>query len=263
MYANRTPIATINFITSHDGFSLHDLFAYNNKHNWSNGENNQDGDNNNLSWNGGVEGETDDADILTLRRRLMYNGIAILMLSQGIPMLLMGDEVEHTKQGNNNTYGHDNELNWFNWDNVTRNPNLLYFCQQTIAFRHAHAVLRQPHFLHQRRQASDPIAPDRAEISWHGVEAWSPDWAEHSRTIGFMLAHPAQDDYIYVAMNMHWKRHWFKLPHLPDGHNWHQFMNTGAPRTGIVTPVGEERPLLQQRQLLVNGRSVVVLVGKK
>jgi len=263
IYAERSPLASINFITSHDGFSLHDLFAYNKKHNWANGENNRDGDNNNLSWNCGVEGETEDADVLTLRRRLMYNSIAILMLSQGIPMLLMGDEIEHTKHGNNNTYGHDDERNWFNWDDVTRNPNLLYFCQQAIAFRRAHVLLRQPRFLYQRRQESDPIAPEQAEISWHGVEAWSPDWAEHSRTIAFMLSHPAQDDYIYVAINMHWKRHWFELPSLPEECSWHQFMYTGAPRVGIIAPVGEERPLLQQRQVLVNGRSLVVLVGKK
>ncbi len=278
IYANRSPLASINFITSHDGFSLHDLFAYDKKHNWANGENNQDGDNNNLSWNCGVEGETDDAEILTLRRRLMYNSIALLMLSQGIPMLLMGDEIEHTKRGNNNTYGHDNELNWFNWDDVKRNPNLLYFCQQMIAFRHAHPLLRQSQFLHQRRHESDPVPREQAEISWHGVKAWSPDWAEHSHTIAFMLSHPTQDDCIYAAINMHWKRHWFELPSLPssksspelvegkdldDGCNWHQFVNTGAARTGIIAPVGEERPLLQQKRVLVNGRSLVVLVGKK
>ncbi len=270
LYAERSPLASINFITSHDGFSLHDLFAYDNKHNWANGENNQDGDNNNLSWNCGVEGETDNPEILALRRRLMQNSITLLMLSQGIPMLTMGDEMGHTKRGNNNSYCHDDELNWLNWNDLEQNDDLFFFTQQAIAFRRAHPLLRQSQFLHQRRQESDPIPPEQAEFSWHGVKAWSPDWAEHSRSIAFMLSHPAADDCIYAAMNMHWKRHWFELPSLPPpelvegnggkGCNWHQFINTGS--SPSIVRVGEERPLLQQRQVLVNGRSLVVLVGK-
>lgn len=263
MYEKRKPTASINFITSHDGFSLNDLFSYNHKHNWANGENNQDGDNNNLSWNCDVEGETDSHKVNSLRGRLQRNAIAILMLSQGIPMLPMGDEIGHTKQGNNNSYGHDNELNWLNWNDVEKNSDLLFFFQQMIAFRHAHPLLRQSRFLHHRRHVSDPVDDDQAEVSWHGVQAWSPDWAAYSRTIAFMLSHPAQDACIYAALNMHWKRHWFELPALIEQTHcrWHQFVNTGSSPT--ILPVGEERPLLQQRQVLVNGRSVVILVGKK
>ncbi len=261
LYAKRSPLASINFITSHDGFSLHDLFSYDEKHNWANGENNQDGGNNNLSWNCGVEGETDKPEILLLRRRFMQNSIALLMLSQGIPMLTMGDEMGHSKQGNNNSYCHDNALNWLNWDNLERNGDLFFFVQQAIAFRRAHPSLRQTAFLPQRQQKNDPLPPQRAEISWHGVKKWSPDWDEHSRTIAFMLSDLDSGDYIYVAMNMHWQEHLFELPALPSaGYAWHQFVDTGnAP--AIVT-AGEERPL-KQAEIMVNGRSLLILVGKK
>ncbi len=260
LYAKRSPSASINFITSHDGFSLHDLFAYDEKHNWANGENNRDGENNNLSWNCGVEGETDDPEILALRRRLMQNSIALLMLSQGIPMLTMGDEMGHSKRGNNNSYCHDNALNWLNWDNLERNGDLFFFVQQAIAFRRAHPSLRRTAFLPQR-QKNDPIPPQRAEISWHGVKRWSPDWGEHSRTIAFMLSDPDNGDYIYAAMNMHWQEHLFELPALPSaGYVWHQVVDTGS--VPAIVTAGEERPL-KQEEIMVNGRSLLILVGKK
>src|SRR5262249_23103142 len=116
----RSPINSINFITSHDGFTLADLVSYNKKHNLANGEENRDGDNNNLSWNCGEEGATDDPEILALRERQRKNFHIALMVSQGIPMILMGDEYGHTKQGNNNTWSHDSRLNWFQWDTLKK-----------------------------------------------------------------------------------------------------------------------------------------------
>ncbi|MEO1187172.1 MAG: alpha-amylase family glycosyl hydrolase, partial [Cyanobacteria bacterium J06636_27] len=143
----RTPSASINFITAHDGFTLADLVSYNHKHNEANDENNNDGENSNDSWNCGVEGWTDNQFINDLRQQQMRNALAILMISQGIPMLLMGDEIGRSKQGNNNTYCHDNELNWLDWTLLEKNANLFKFVKNCIAFRKAHPILRQSQFL--------------------------------------------------------------------------------------------------------------------
>ena len=137
------PLKTINFITIHDGFTLHDLVAYNEKHNEENGEQNQDGANDNASWNCGIEGETADLKILTLREKQMRNFLLALFISQGIPMLLMGDEYGHTRQGNNNAYCQDNELNYFLWD---QKPAFLSFIQQLITIRKQYPILRQKTF---------------------------------------------------------------------------------------------------------------------
>lgn len=264
MYTGRGPTASFNFITAHDGFTLADLFSYNEKHNEANGENSRDGANDNYSWNCGWEGPTNDPDINALRRRLMKNAVAILMVSQGIPMIVMGDEVGHTKNGNNNTYCHDNELNWFDWQRQETNADLLRFFQQCIAFRHAHPTLRnRQHFRNE-----DYMNSGYADISWHGVEAWNADWSYHSRTLAFMLCGEhaqgglAQDDYIYVAMNMHWENHHFELPKLPPKRHWHVFVNTSMPEAEEFYPVGEEPRLTDQRHFLVGARSVIILVGK-
>jgi isoamylase len=264
LYAGRGANASINFITCHDGFTLHDLFAYNEKHNWANGEKNQDGANDNNSWNCGVEGPTDNPKILALRRRLMKNGVAILMVSQGVPLILMGDEVAHTKQGNNNTYCHDNELNWLNWDSRQNNEEIFRFFQACIAFRKAHPALRRRYHFEQR----DMVSSGYPDISWHGLEAWSPDWGAHARTLAFMVCGrhtpdgvPA-DDYIYVAMNMHWENYRFELPQLPPDYRWFEFANTGRPFPDDVVMPGEERPLRPQRHLKLAARSVAILVGR-
>ena len=142
LYKDRPTYSSINFINCHDGFTLADLFMYNDKHNEANGEGNRDGTNDNASWNCGIEGPTDDVEINRLRQRLMRSALVMLMVSQGVPLFHMGDEVAFSKQGNNNTYGHDNELNWFDWDLVKENQSLLHFCQQIIAFRKSHITMR-------------------------------------------------------------------------------------------------------------------------
>jgi glycogen operon protein len=264
MFAGRGPTASINFVTAHDGFTLADLYAYNEKHNEANGEGNRDGHNNNHSWNCGHEGQTDNKAINTLRRRLMKNAMAILLSSQGVPMILMGDEVAHSKLGNNNTYCQDNELSWFDWRGVDHEADMLRFVRLAIDFRQAHPVLRRRHhFQHQYTEESG--YPD---ISWHGTEAWNPDWSENSRTLALLLCGenvaPGEemDDYIYVSMNMHWQKHAFELPRLPAGRRWHRFMDTSlAPPREIVAP-GTEAPLRDQEQVLLGPRSVVILVGR-
>lgn len=264
LYWNRGPTASINFITAHDGFSLYDLFAYNYKHNEANGEHNRDGANDNHSWNCGWEGETNDPAINALRRRQIKNAIVLLMVSRGVPMILMGDEVAHTKYGNNNTYCHDNELNWFNWDLVQQNADIFNFFKQSIAFRNTHHVLRSDrHFTHQ-----DLVGSGYPDISWHGTSAWAPDWSEHVLTLAFMLCgeHAANgslpDDYIYVAINMYWEDQVFEIPALPQGMRWHLFANTspGAPQD-IYAP-GTELQIPDQHYFWVGPRSVIILTGR-
>ena len=264
MYADRGPTASINFITAHDGFTLADLFSYNEKHNRANGEENRDGHSHNYSWNCGHEGASDDLEIQTLRRRLMKNGIAILLVSQGVPMILMGDEVAHTKQGNNNTYCQDNELSWFDWSQLESEADMFTFVKHCISFRKQHRVLRNRFYFQQR----DAINSGYPDISWHGAQAWKPDWSDNSRTLSFMLcgehvpAGKEPDNYIYVAMNMHWENHTFQLPRLPKERQWHLFMDTSLPSGNEICEPGQERLLSDQNQVLSGARSVIILVGR-
>ncbi|MCA9975993.1 MAG: hypothetical protein KC413_09600 [Anaerolineales bacterium] len=190
--------------------------------------------------------------------------MAILMVSQGVPMILMGDEIGRTKQGNNNTYCHDNELNWFDWNLKEQNKNLFRFVQQCIAFRKVHPILRSKTHLRHK----DFMGSGYPDISWHGVTAWQPDWSEHSHTLAVMLCgQHAQggampDDYIYVAMNMHWESHLFELPSLPGNRRWHVFANTSMPSPKDIMEPGEEVLLDEQVSFLVGARSVVILVGR-
>jgi glycogen operon protein len=266
MYLERGPTASINFITCHDGFTLNDLVSYADKHNLANGEDNRDGANDNHSWNWGQEGPTDDPAIQTLRDRLMRNAITILMVCQGVPMIHMGDEMAHTKYGNNNTYAQDNELSWIDWRRLAERADLFRFFRHAIAFRQAHPALRRRYHLHER----DMIDSGFPDISWHGLRHGKPDWSPHSRTLAFMLCGlhavlmPGRtaDDHIYVAMNMHWEPHTFELPRLQDGRRWHVFADTYRPSPDDICEPGMERSLRTQRNLPVGPRSVVILVGR-
>jgi glycogen operon protein len=262
--AGRRVSSSVNFITAHDGFTLADLFSYNEKHNEANGEDNRDGCNDNDSWNCGAEGETDNPQILALRRKLMRNAIALLMVSQGVAMLLMGDEVCRTQYGNNNTYCHDAEFNWFDWRLLDTNADFFRFVKACIAFRHAHPVLRhQTHFQHR-----DYMGSGFPDISWHGLKAWQPDWRHDCHTLAFMLCGKhakggiEKDDFIYVAMNMHWESHVFELPGLPWGMQWSVFVNTGVNPPYEVFEPGNEAPLPNQFNLVLGDRAVVILVGR-
>jgi len=251
LYRGRGTGASVNFITCHDGFTLMDLVSYNGKHNEANGENNRDGGDDNHSWNCGWEGETADARILTLRQRQIKNALAILFMSQGVPMLLMGDEMGRTQDGNNNTYCHDTTLNWLDWTLLDRYPDLYRFARLCIAFRQAHPVLRLPYH-------------PKGELSWHGTQAWQADWNGH--VIAYMLdgqklqSHP--DDLIYVALNMYWETLPFELPRLPPNRRWAVFANTSAPPDQEIWEPGTEPILTDQLSFLVQGRSVAILVGR-
>jgi isoamylase len=264
LYATRGPTASINFITAHDGFTLMDLVSYNEKHNHQNGENNNDGANDNHSWNCGWEGETDDPGINALRRRQIKNAVTILMCSIGVPMLLMGDELGRTQYGNNNTYCHDNKLNWLDWTLAEKNADLLRFFQLINAFRHDHPVLRSAN--HMRH--TDYVGSGYPDMSFHGVYPWQPDWSHESRTLAFMYCGKhakggrVQDDYIYVALNAHWESKWFHPPHLTNGLKWHVAINTGMPSPEDIHARGSEPELMYQDSFLISDRSVIVLVGR-
>lgn len=264
LYSSRGPTASINFITCHDGFTLADLVSYNGKHNEANGEYNRDGADDNHSWNCGWEGPTDEPGIDALRRRQMKNAVAMLMVSQGVPMILMGDEVGRTQLGNNNAYCHDNELTWLDWTLVETNADLFRFFKNCMAFRRAHPVLRGNTFFRNE----DYVGSGHADITWHGAQAWTADWSYPSRALAFMLCGKharggsVVDNCIYVAMNMHWEARLFEMPGLPEGVTWHVFANTSAPPPEDVWEPGAEPPLEDQHHFLVGGRSVVILVGR-
>ncbi|MDD4872497.1 MAG: glycogen debranching protein GlgX [Kiritimatiellae bacterium] len=260
----RGPTASINFVTCHDGFTLYDLFSYNGKHNEVNCENNRDGSNDNFSWNCGHEGDSESSEVRWLRHKLVKNAAVLLIISQGVPMMLMGDEIGRTQKGNNNTYCHDSDLNWMDWSLVEKNTDLLRFFRNMIAFRRAHPVLRSPtHF-----QNRDYVGSGVADITWHGVQKWNADWSNESRILAFMLdgrhakGGAAKDNTIYVAVNSYWESLSFSLPDPPSGKKWHLFANTGVEYPGDICIPGMEIPLQNQNDFLVGPRSAIILLAR-
>jgi len=262
--AGRKPTASVNFITCHDGFTLRDLFSYNSKHNLENGETNNDGSNDNLSWNCGTEGTTTDPAILELRLRHSKNAMALLMVSQGVPMLSMGDECGRTQRGNNNAYCHDADWNWMNWEPDADGKKLLRFTKAMIAFRKDNAVLRQSEFLSER----DQVGSGYPDISWHGVLPWHPDWTPGSRSMAFMLcgrhsqAIGGNHQFIYVVCNMYYQPLTFGLPVLPKTMQWHRFADTGLPEPKDICQIGKEEKLTNQKSYSAREWSIAILVGK-
>jgi glycogen operon protein len=260
LYHDRGPAASINFVTCHDGFTLWDLVSYNGKHNEANGEGNRDGSDSNDSWNCGVEGPTGNPAALSLRRRQVKNALAILFLSQGVPMLLMGDECGRTQQGNNNAYCHDGPLTWLDWGLLEANAELFRFCRLMIRFRHQHPILR--HSLHPGGEGSHSHF---LEVEWHSTLPGEPDWSPSGRVLAFTLrgrSNGDAEDVIYAAMNMYWEGLSFALPGAPQGMRWHVAVNTAMPAPEDAWEPGAERPLAEQGRMLVGGRSVVVLVPR-
>ena len=260
----RGPTASINFVDCHDGFTMYDMVAYNGKHNEANGENNNDGSNDNYSWNCGWEGDSTDAGVNTLRIRQIKNAITILMVSLGMPMFVMGDEIGRTQRGNNNTYPHDNDLNWLDWGLMKKYPDLLRYFRSIIAFRNAHPVLRARHHYQNRDYAGTGLA----DISWHGTRRWAPDWSDDAKVLAFMVdgRHARgghyQDQTLYVATNTYWEALPFELPEPPHGKRWHVFANTSAAAPFDICLPGDEIALDNQWEFIAGGRSVFILVAK-
>ena len=265
LYEGRGPGASINFITCHDGFSLYDLMSYTRKYNLANGEKNKDGNDQNFSSNYGAEGETSDESLEALRLRQMKNAIAVLLLSQGVPMLLMGDEMRHSKKGNNNTYCQDNELNWIDWSALEKYADLNRFFRCLIQFRKAHPVLRHRHHLSHE----DMAGTGYADISWHGIKLHEPDWTYHSKTLAFMLCGDhtekgiPKDSDIFVVLNMYEGDLEFEIPYSKNGRKWFVAVNTSQPSPRDCSIPGQEFLLKKQDAIEVASRSVVVLIAKR
>jgi isoamylase len=248
--SGRNPDRSINFITAHDGFTLNDLVAYDAKHNQANGESNHDGSDDNFSWNCGVEGPADDPAIESLRRRQIKNFLTLLFLSEGRPMLLMGDEVRRTQQGNNNAYCQDNPLSWFDWDDVTRHADILRFTRELIAFHQRSSLFRSWAFWGD---------PSGSQITWHGVEPNKPQWDDSSHALAFELANPAGDERLYVALNAYWEPLDFELPALPHGEAWRRLIDTALDSPNDVN--NSPTPLITgQTQYRCEARSSIVLM---
>jgi isoamylase len=212
MYQGRggSPVNSINFVTCHDGFTLNDLVSYNEKHNEANGEHNRDGINENLSWNCGMEGDSDDPSIELLRSRQIRNFIAILLLSRGVPMFVAGDEVRRSQNGNNNAYCQDNEISWFDWTLTERHSDLLRFYKSMIRLRKTHAALRRASFF-------NGSVNDRGlkDVWWHGTKLNSPGWNDpEARALSVTLAGFGGDADLHVMCNMFWETLEFETPVL-------------------------------------------------
>lgn len=248
--ASRGLSASVNFLTCHDGFTLNDLYSYNEKHNEANGWNNTDGSNDNNSWNCGVEGETDNPEVLKLRKRMMMNACAVLMTSRGTPMFLSGDEFGDTRFGNNNPYCQDNEISWLDWTLLETNRDLFDFFRYMIAFRQKHTVIRKD---------LQPAPGGFPCTSIHGLTPWLPDYTPESRTICIMYAgydpEKQTEDIVYLAVNPYWRTLELTLPGLPAGKSWHIAVNTGDP--AHLTFPDENMPEIKNTVLL-GGRSVII-----
>ncbi len=218
--------ASVNFITCHDGFTLYDLYSYNMKHNLDNGWNNTDGADDNRSWNCGAEGETDDYNVTSLRKRLIKNACAVLMCSRGTPMFLAGDEFCNTQFGNNNAYCQDNEISWLDWSFTQKNEDIYTFFKYMIDFRNNHVVIRKD---------TSPAVCGFPYMSLHGVEPWVEGYSQEDRVIGVMFAGrdstDTKDDIVFVAVNAHWEPHGLSLPILPPNLSWKIAVNTAEEDT--------------------------------
>ncbi len=264
LYQNdgRKPSASINFVTAHDGFTLWDLVSYNQKHNEANGDQNRDGSDYNDSWNMGVEGPTDDPWILQLRRQQMRNFLATLMLSQGVPMLLGGDEFGRSQRGNNNAYCQDNELSWFNWERDEEGERLLQFTANLIKVRRSHPNL------HRRKFFQDRVIRGSLEmdIAWYGAngqkipeQGWSEPW---NKSIGLLLngktlqvmdddGRPVEDDSFLILVNAAVENVEYTLPEPPDGTPWRQVLNTERIEDPFCDGEAEKRVLVAGRSMRV------------
>ncbi|MFB2771021.1 glycogen debranching protein GlgX [Pelatocladus sp. BLCC-F211] len=252
------PINSINFITCHDGFTLNDLVSYNDKHNEANGENNQDGISDNLSWNCGVEGEIDDPIIDTLRRKQIKNFATMLLLSQGVPMILAGDEVRRTQKGNNNAYCQDNEISWFDWNLVEKNADIFRFFKLMIDFRrcYCHPGLRRSYFF-----TGEVNERGLADISWHSCKLFSPGWNDpDARVLAYTLGGFEGNADIHVMFNMYWEDMEFEIPFL-EYRQWYKVVDTALVSPLDIVERGKET-LVSGDVCTVKNRSVVVLISQ-
>lgn len=244
-YDTYRPFQSVNFLTAHDGFCLYDLVSYNEKHNSGNGHNNTDGANDNRSWNCGWEGDVNVPElVLALRRQQVKNFCALLMLANGIPMIVAGDEFMNTQGGNNNPYNQDNETTWLDWDRLEQNRDIFRFFKLMIAFRKAHPSIGRVVYWHE-------------DVKWHGPEG-PVDFGYESRRVAYLLrGQSVGDDDLYVMINGHWDDCDFALQNGKPT-QWRRVVDTGRPSPEDIIEPGKE-PGLENGKCRLRGRSVVVL----
>ena len=239
-HLGRRPSACVNFVTAHDGFTLHDVVSYNDKHNEANGEDNRDGSNDNRSWNCGAEGPTDDPAVNELRARQMRNMLATLLLSQGTPMLLAGDEFARTQQGNNNAYCQDNAISWVDWKLAASNVAQIRLVQRLTALRHKYAILRRNRFLTGAYDEELEVK-DLTWINASGAEMRSEDWSDgNMRCFGMLMDGRARptgvrqrgtEATMLLVLDAHHDLVHFTLPACPGGDHWSVVLDTNAPES--------------------------------
>jgi glycogen operon protein len=223
------PEQSINFVTCHDGFTLNDLYSYNEKHNLANGEDNRDGMNDNLSWNCGVEGPTSDPSIENLRERQIRNAFALNMLSIGTPLLLMGDEVRRTQQGNNNAYCQNNGISWFDWTLCEKNSGLLRFVSRLIRLRRNFGSS----FHLQSNSLQELLS--HSQIEWHGVRLHSPDLTSSSHSIALTI-YADEGHALHLMLSAYWEPLDFAIPPArASASPWHRILDTSLPSPQDIT----------------------------
>ncbi len=259
-HSGRAPTASINFVTAHDGFTLNDLVTYNHKHNEENGEENRDGSDDNLSYNHGFEGECTNPKIQSLRLRKIKNYLIYLFVSQGVPMLLGGDEMRRTQGGNNNAYCQDNDISWINWNLAQTNSGLVRFTKNLIAYRRAHSVFSRTKFF------TDAYDKDTVpEIVWYDINAKNPDWSKQKRFLAFKLngaASSADENDFYIATNTDIYDLTITLPALTDGRKWYLVSDTSLSSPEDIFEPGSEELLREQRRYVLLSGATVMFLGK-
>jgi len=255
-HEEREPEQSINFVACHDGFTLNDVVSYNHKHNEANGEGNRDGADDNRSWNHGVEGPSDDPAVEELRGRQVKNFFAITLLSLGVPMLLMGDEVRRTQRGNNNAYCQDNEISWFDWTLLDRYADTYRFVKNLIQLR----LSFQP--VDEARAISLTRFLQQAKIRWHGTKLNQPDWGSDSHSLAITVENREATRLVHYILNAYWGPLEFELPPVPEGMGagWRRVIDTYLPSPQDFCALAEA-PLVDGTTYRAQPRSVVMLVA--
>ena len=251
-HEEREPEQSVNFVTCHDGFTLNDLVSYNEKHNEANGENNRDGADDNRSWNCGAEGPTGDPEVEKLRNRQVKNFLTVTVLSLGVPMILMGDEVRHTQAGNNNAYCQDNEISWFDWTLVEKHADVHRF----VTLLNARRLLRDQEHEHRRLSLNQILR--QAKIAWHGVNLNQPDWSASSRSVAFTAEIDKEKLIIHLMLNAYWEALDFELPPVGNGNPWRRWIDTALDSPNDIVE-WQSSPSITGNTYRAEPRSVVVL----
>jgi glycogen operon protein len=260
--SGRQPSHSVNFFTCHDGFTLADLVSYDRKHNEANGENDLDGPSDDFSWNCGVEGPTDDPRIIELRLRQAKNFMATLLISQGVPMLLAGDEFLRTQGGNNNAWCQDNEVSWVDWRLAEKNADFLRFCREMISLRKRHPALRRRRFL----RGGGPDGQQEPDIIWHGVTPFQPDFSASSRSLAYSLdgsqtgREPDRD--FYVVCNAWRQALPFRIPVSPSASRWRRAVDTALASPRDIVGLDEGMPVPAGRNYSVAPFSTLILISE-